>query len=357
MLNLKKKILIGILGCGGVAHRWYLPGLSNSNKDYNLIAVADSNIKKAKFAAKKYNIPLYYNSLKDLIKDSKVNLLVILTRHDDHYNSIKFCLKKGINVYSEKPFVDSYKKGLELIRLAKRKKLYLGVAPQVMLSSRNIKMRKIVRSGALGKVTLIRASGSNMGPADRKGIAYDPKWFYKDGGSIKSLGIYTLSTLLWIFGKPKRVAGFSGISIPYRTVMYGPYKGKNFTVKVPDNEVAILEFDDNTFALFDGSYSVLNPPSYEFEIHGTKASLFVGGYGGKSSILIKKRNKEIREIGPEDNCHIKWNLSWGVENLVKAIIMNNKPLVDPNFALMVIQVIESIQKSSKSGVYINLNQI
>jgi len=295
-----------------------------------------------------------YYSLKDLTNHPNLDLVVVLTRHKDHYKHIKYCFNKNLHVYSEKPFAETVKEGKELIQLAKKKNLVFGTAPQVMFSSRNQKMKKLIEDGKLGKVTLIRASNSNMGPADRKGVDYDPKWFYNDGSSIKSLGIYCLSTLLWVFGKPKRVAGLSGITIPKRTVMYGPYKGKSFKVTAPDNEVCLLEFDKNVYALFDGSYSVLTPPKYEFEVQGTKASLFVGGFGGKSSVIFKAREKEPKEMGPNDDCHIKWNLSWAVEDTIKALLKKRKPKANPEFALMVIEVIDAIQKSSKKGRYIKI---
>jgi len=349
-----KKLNIGILGCGGVAERWYLKGLTGQKDKYDLVAVADINYLKAKNAALKYNIQKTYRSLKELSTHPNLDLIVVLTGHKDHYENIRYCLNHKLHVYSEKPFAPNYKKGLELIKLAKKRNLYLGSAPQIMLSSRNKKVKEIITSGTLGKITFVRASSSNMGPADRKGVSYDPRWFYNDGGSLKSLGIYGLADVLWWLGKPKRVAGLSGISIPNRTVMYGPLAGKKFTVKSPDNEVALLEFKNETYVLFDGSYSVLTPPQYEFEIHGTKASLFVGGFGGKNSIFIQEREKTLVPIGPEDTCHLDWNLSWGVEETIAAILEKRETLTNPEFALLTIQVIDAIQSSSKTGKYVKI---
>jgi len=348
------KLKIGILGCGGVAERWYLSGLSGQKDKYDLVALADIDYIKAKNAAIKYNVSHSYKSIIELCNHPGLDLVVVLTGHKDHYENIRYCLNHKLHVYSEKPFAQNYKKGLELMNLAKKKHLYLGSAPQVMLSSRNKKVKTIIDSGMLGKLTFMRASSSNMGPADRKGVNYDPRWFYNDGGSLKSLGIYGLADVLFWLGKPKRVAGLSGISIPNRTVMYGPVAGKKFVVKSPDNEVALLEFENNTYVLFDGSYSVLTPPKYEFEIHGTKASLFVGGFGGKDSIFIQEREKGLVAIGPEDICHIDWNLSWGVEETINAIHEKRKTLTNPEFALLTIKVIDAIQSSSKTGKYVKI---
>jgi len=59
-------------------------------------------------------------------------------------------------------------------------------------------------------------------------------------------------------------------------------------------------------------------------------------------------------MGPNDDCHIKWNLSWAVEDTIKALLKKRKPKANPEFALMVIEVIDAIQKSSKKGRYIKI---
>jgi len=58
--------------------------------------------------------------------------------------------------------------------------------------------------------------------------------------------------------------------MPNREVMYGPAKGTKFTVTAPDNVVALLEYSENMYVSFDGSYTIAHPSKYEFEIHGEK---------------------------------------------------------------------------------------
>lgn len=350
---MKNKLKIGILGCGAVAHRWYLKGLCNENDEYELDVVCDIDEEKAKNAAKKFNIPFYCCSIEEML-DRNLDLAVILTNHDNHYNSIKLFLEKGINVYSEKPLTSTVREGKTLIEIAKNNHLVLGSAPQVMLSSRNIAVKKMIEADKIGKITLVRASCSNLGPAGRADTDYDPAWFYKDGGSLVSLGIYGLSTLIWFLGVPKFVAALEGIVMPQREVLFGPAKGKKFSVTAPDNVVAIFDYGEGKFVLFDGSYSVATPPKYDFEIHGTKGSLLVGGFGGSESILFKPINSEPIFEGPNDDCHIRWNLSWGVEEMVFAIKEKRQPQTSAEFALQVIDVIEKIKLSSRERRYVKI---
>lgn len=347
-----KKSRVVIIGCGAVAYRWYFKGLMNS-KECEIVALVDSDPNKLNDALKYCEISEGFRSCESFFSSSiQADIALILTPHHSHYEIIKECFLQGLNVYSEKPFAENYKESLELIQLASQKNLVFCSAPQIMLSSRNQKAKELVEKGIIGNVVMVRASGSNMGPADRPGIDYDPEWFYQDGGSISSLGIYTLAIVLFIWGTPKRVAGLSGISIPNRTVAYGPFKDKKFTVIAPDNEVALLDFN-NMYVLFDGSYCVKNPLPYELIIHGTKGTLYVGGFGGKESIALEKNGEKI-PVGPEDDCHIRWNLSMGVDEMANAIRENRTPKTNAEFASQTILIIESIRESNKTNKIIDI---
>lgn len=340
-----KKVVI--IGCGAVAYRWYFKGIMNS-KVCEIVALVDTNKENLNAAAEYCNVSNTFENVNEFLKSSlKVDIALVLTPHHSHYQIIKLLLTNKINVYSEKPFAENAKEAKELIDLAKSNGLSFCSAPQVMLSSRNKKVKALIEEGTIGDIVMVRASGSNMGPSDREGINYDPEWFYKDGGSLASLGIYTLAIIIFIWGLPKRVAAYSGISIPHRKVMYGPFKGKEFDVSAPDNEVALLDYGKN-YVLFDGSYVIKNPVEHELIIHGTEGSLLVGGFGGKSSIVLQK-NGEKTEIGPEDDCHINWNLSWGIDEMAIAMNEKREPLTDASFSRDVITVIDAIRESNESN--------
>lgn len=351
-MNTNGKIKIGILGCGAVAYRWYLKGLCNNNPKYEVVVVCDIDGERARKAANEFNVK--FCESKEQMLEYNIDLVVILTRHQDHYEQIKFFLSNDINVYSEKPFAPNFTQGMELIVLAKSKNLKFGSAPQVMFSSRNIKAKQLIDNGYIGKLTMVRASCSNLGPAGRSDTDYDPEWFYNEGGSLASLGIYGLSTLIWIMGWPKRLSCFEGISFGEREVMFGPAVGKKFKVTAPDNVVAMLDFGEATYALFDGSYAIANPPKHEFEFHGTKGSLLVGGFGGPASIIFCSMQKECKEIGPDDDCHLRWNLSWAVEDLALAILEKREPKASAEFALKIIKVMEKMKESSEKNVIVDL---
>lgn len=342
---------VGILGCGAVAYRWYLKGLYRKNPRYEIVVVCDIRAEAAKNAADDFAIPAHCTTKEEMLAHN-LDLVVVLTRHQDHYGHITFFLRNNVHVYSEKPFVTTPGEGRKIMRLAKKKKLIVGSAPQVMLSTRNQKVNSLIQSGLIGKVTFLRVSSSNLGPAGRADTNYDPTWFYNEGGSLWSLGIYGLSAIIYMIGMPKVVSSFQGIAIPEREVLFGPVKGKRFAVTAPDNVAALFDFGSGTFGLYDGSYSVATPPKYEFEIHGTKGSLLVGGFGGPGSVIHVNLQKVEKAVGPDDSCHLTWNLSMGVEETIYAIQEKREPKTSVRFAYSVMRVIEAMAHSNKEKKHV-----
>jgi predicted dehydrogenase len=345
------KLSVWILWTWAVAHRWYLKWLCWDKEYYNIDILCDLREEIVKKTAEEFWVKKYCTSIEELLEEN-LDLVVVLTRHEDHFNHIKSILEKWINVYSEKPFAENFEDGLELCSLAKSKSLVFASAPQVMFSSRNQTVKKLIENRVIGKVSYIRASWSNMWPAWRKDTNYDPEWFYNNWGSLKSLWIYTLSALIWIMWQPLRISSLMGTVFQEREVKYGPVAWKKFSVTAYDNVTALIDFWDSCFATFDGSYSVANPSQNEFEIHWELWSLYVSGFGWKESIIFKNLDGKTTSLWPEDDCHINWNLSWWVEDSIMAIIEKRTPLASSDFALQIIKMMEKMEESSKNNTIV-----
>jgi predicted dehydrogenase len=343
---------VAVLGCGAVAHRWYLPGLSRPDASYELHAVADIDRKRAEAAAAHYGARRVYASLDEVLSDDDVDIVVVLTRHRDHYDHVAASLEAGKHVYAEKPLAPSGPLVRQLVELARTRGVKLGAAPQVMLSARNRRVAELLAANVIGRPTLVRVTSSGFGPGDRPDVDYDPIWFYQDGGSLVSLGIYGLGTLLWLLGVPRTVSCFQGIAIPSRVVQTGPAAGTAYTVTAPDNVAALLEFGDGCLALFDGSYSVANSPRFELEFQGTRGTIWIGGFGGPDSVLVQGIREPVRAAGPEDDPAHPWTLAWGVHDLVTALVEGREQAVGTRLAVALADTMDAMRASAERGRHV-----
>ena len=66
-------------------------------------------------------------TFEEIINDPDIQLVIVNTPDEFHYDQVKAALMAGKHVVVEKPFVLQVEQGLELIKLAKERKLVLTV--------------------------------------------------------------------------------------------------------------------------------------------------------------------------------------------------------------------------------------
>jgi predicted dehydrogenase/threonine dehydrogenase-like Zn-dependent dehydrogenase len=106
-LNVKRStfngtIKLGVLGAGLYANATLLPVLKN-NKDFELVGIASSGGLHAQHSGKKFGFQYATSSGDEIINDTEINTVAILTRHDSHADLVVKALKIGKHVFVEKP--------------------------------------------------------------------------------------------------------------------------------------------------------------------------------------------------------------------------------------------------------------
>src|ERR1700710_1410068 len=92
----------GIIGCGNVTEK-------KSGQAYNktpnskLVAVMRRNAAKAADYAARHNVDRWYSDADELLNDERLNAVSIATPPAFHLDYAIAALKKGLNVYVEKP--------------------------------------------------------------------------------------------------------------------------------------------------------------------------------------------------------------------------------------------------------------
>jgi predicted dehydrogenase len=139
-----KTFNVGVVGYGFSAKIFHIPFIT-SVPDFKLHAIVQRTPKPDDNAEKDHPGIKLYHSADDLAKDPKVDLVVITTAPDSHYDLAKLALsagKHGVNptfcvpelrvlisyvVVVEKPFVPTHKEAEELVALADSNKKLLAV--------------------------------------------------------------------------------------------------------------------------------------------------------------------------------------------------------------------------------------
>ncbi|MEX0778072.1 MAG: Gfo/Idh/MocA family oxidoreductase [Phycisphaeraceae bacterium] len=179
-------IRIGIVGCGHVTQRHHLPTLT-ALPDARVVAVADIDPTRRQEVAKRFDIPVTYDSHTALLADPQVDVVAVLVPPQHHVAVALAALKAGKHVFVEKPLANNLDGTDELVAVAAE---VAGRAPGVkstigfMLRSHRLihQARQVVQSGTLGTVEMIRTVWTG-GPAHR---LTHPQWIDRrgDGGGV-----------------------------------------------------------------------------------------------------------------------------------------------------------------------------
>lgn len=112
---MKKKIRIGILGCGDFSA--HFTELFKAHPYVEKVSCADTEIEKAKEFGDKFGID-YYNSLDELL-ETDINAVAIFTPRHTHGPLVIQALKAGRHVYSAVPMASEISHCEEIVRLVK----------------------------------------------------------------------------------------------------------------------------------------------------------------------------------------------------------------------------------------------
>ena len=360
---MNKVFKVGLIGCGHIAETYF-----RAQKYFNnikIIKCADINHKAAKKCASLYGIKL--SSVKEILKAKDVDIILNLTIPKAHYIVSKNALLNNKHVYSEKPMAINLKDGKNLIKIANKKKLYIGNAPDTFLGGGNQKSKELLEKKLIGKINLGNAIFAFPGVQ-----SYHPNpepWFEKnEGGPVIDMGPYYLTALVNLLGPAKEVSGSIMRGVKYRTIGIGPKKGKKFKVKCPTTYLSTIVFENKTIIRLTLSFDVIAHQRNHIELYGQDGSLIVPDpnmFGGSvytckklgdkwkeyktEKMLLGKiniKNKSLRANESLTNANYR---GVGLSEMAYSIENKKKHRCSGELSLHVLDIIQSTMIASKTG--------
>lgn len=219
---------MGILGAGHIAVK--MATTIREMPQVTSWAVASRNIEKAQAFAQEYGFERAYGSYEELVSDPDVDLIYVATPHSLHYPHIRLCLEHGKNVLAEKAFTLDAAEAEELLALAKSRGLLLAEAIWTRYMPMRWKLKEILESGVIGKITSLYANLCY--PITHKERIMDPAL---GGGALLDIGVYCLNFASMVFGNDLKEVHASAILTDRGVDM-----ADNITLIYPDGKMAVL---------------------------------------------------------------------------------------------------------------------
>ena len=357
-----KKWKIGLVGCGDIAWGSYLAEMHRVPKA-DVVAVCDIIPERAKEYAAAYNVPNWYGSVDEMLEKCDFEILMDVASIQSHHEINMKALKAGKHLYSQKPIGLTVAEVNEQIAAAKEANVRFSASPIHMLRPEIKNIKKMVKKGAIGKVTMIRARASHGGPEYFQYRTADPTWFHRPGaGALYDLGVHALHQVTGILGPAKLVGCMAAITEPERLARSGTYDGMKIRAdEIPDNYLITMDFGGGALGIVDTGYVQRDSKMPSLEVYGTLGVITLSTVGGwKSQIDVYFDSPERGVRGwmtpmPQERPEPQFFQCWAVGELIEAIEGDRPSRLTPEHARHVIDIICTIPEAINTGRILPVN--
>ncbi len=339
-----KQIGLGVIGAGiiGDLHALVYSRMPGAK----LLAVCDINEQRAKELAKKYNIERVYTDYRELLANSDIEAVSIVTPDFAHRDITIASAKAGKHILVEKPLATNYEDAEAIVTAVKKAGVKLMVDFQNRCNPPFVNAKERIERGEIGKPTYMYARLSNTTYVATKMLSWAAQssvlWF---------LGSHILDLACWLFNdEPKRVFAVSRSGILQA-------KGVN----TPDYYITTVEFKNGAVAMLENAWilpesepSVFN---FKVEILGEKGSIYTNTSDHRTAQIYGETKEilpDVLGVLPTSPYRTGGFMLEAVAQFVDALLYDRPLLATVDDGLRVTKVLAAVEESVKRGQPVDL---
>lgn len=361
---MSKVYRIGIIGCGGIANGKHLPSLSKLDQ-VELVAFCDIVKSRAEEAAAKYGTASakVYSDYQELLKDASLDIIHVLTPNDSHAEISIASLEAGKHVMCEKPMAKTAADARRMVEAAKRtgKKLTVGYNNRYRPDS--LYLKKMCEEGELGHIYYAKAHAVRRRAVPTWGVFLDEE--KQGGGPLIDIGTHALDLTLWMMDnyKPKVVLGTKYHELGKKenaANAWGPWDREKFNVE--DSAFGMIVMENGATVTLEASWALntLEVDEAKCSLSGTEAGADMKGglrINGEKYSRLYTNEVDLKAGGvafyagtAEGDADVEMR-KW-----IEAVDQDLEPVVTPEQACVVSEILEAIYESSRTGKAVYMNQ-
>lgn len=350
-------VRIGIIGCGGIANGKHLPSLKKL-ANVEMVAFCDIIEERAEKAAEKYGTAdaKVYKNYKDLLKDSSIEVIHVLTPNKSHSFITVDSLEAGKHVMCEKPMAKTSADALKMLEAAEKTGKLLTIGYQGRYRADSQYLKKLCADGELGEIYYAKAHAIRRRAVPTWGVFLNGE--EQGGGPLIDIGTHALDLTLWMMDnyKVKSVMGnvyYKLGSKENAANAWGPWDPKEFTVE--DSAFGFITMENGATIVLESSWALnsLDVGESMCTLCGTE-----GGADMKDGLRINGEKNSRTYVTKPDlggggvafyDGSVETEADREARQWIEAVTKGSKLTVLPEQAIVVTQVLEAIYESSKSG--------
>ncbi|HFU3843655.1 TPA: Gfo/Idh/MocA family protein [Streptococcus suis] len=293
----------GIIGTSDISHKFI--SSAHLSKYLQLSAIFSRKLETAvSFSTNYENVILYTEWIKFL--SAPIDLVYIASPNALHFEQAKAVLSAGKHVIIEKPMVSTPQELIQLRQIAKEKGVFLFEAARNYHEEAITIIKDFLKEQTVWGANFSYAKYSSKMPELLAGQT--PNIFSADfsGGALMDLGVYTLYTVIGLFGRPNTAR----------------YTAQQLPSTIDLNGTGQLIYDDFLVTIQAGKNITSNLPS---EIYTSEGTLTLNACQHISSAIFTKHDgsQVVLPIQAQEEAMLE-----EVRAIAQVIQQNNHELVE-----------------------------
>ena len=356
-----KKLRIGIIGCGGIANGKHMPALKKIDK-VEMVAFCDIIIERAEKAAKEYGVEgaKVYEDYNEMLAKENLDIVHVCTPNNAHAPATVASMEAGCHVMCEKPMAKTVAEAKTMLDAQKRTGKKLTIGYQNRFTAENQYLHEACENGDLGDIYYAEAEAIRRRAVPTWGVFIDEE--KQGGGPLIDIGTHALDLTLWHMNNydVQSVKGsvFHKLNNQTRTGnAWGDWDPEKYTAE--DSAFGFVTMKNGATIIVKSSWAIniAEPREAMCMLAGKKAGsdchdglrINKVEYGRQT---IEKVNCNAGGVAFYDGESVSAN-DVEARQWIDAVINDTEPLVKPEQAFVVTQILEAIYESAKTGKQID----
>ena len=360
------KIRVGIIGCGGIANQKHFPALKNNADLCEMVAFCDIIPERAEKACAEFGAPgaKSYVDYHDLLADPTVEIVHVCTPNVSHSEISIAAFEAKKHVYCEKPMSHSFAEALKMVDAWKKSGMLFTVGYQNRFRGEVQNLHAACEAGDLGDIYYAKAHGVRRRGVPTWGVFMDKA--AQGGGPLIDIGTHCLDITLWCMGNydVESVTGsvfykLGGLQQATEGNLFGPWDPKTFEVE--DSAMGFIKMKNGATIVLEAAWAlnILESREASTTLCGTLAGAEIHSgmsYGNNELIYNRGRNGQLMQETLSPVGGVAYFGGGGGEEgtidarqWLEAIQKGTSPLVKPEEALAVTQVLDTIYQSAREN--------
>ena len=181
------------------AHIFDLYSRANESPDFEIVSACEEDSETRKALAENGKAEITHDDYRRMLDDVACDAVAVGDYYGKRGSIMLEVLRRGRHVIADKPVCTSLSELHRIASVSARKKLSVGCMLDMRDKGLMIRMRELVRDGAIGEV-----NGIVIGGQHPLLLGTRPGWYFepgKHGGTINDIGIHAFDLVPWLTGR------------------------------------------------------------------------------------------------------------------------------------------------------------